>query len=178
MCGQLNHIIRMESQQSSKAIRRKHIRQRIRTAPKKAYNNKAVRYIFSGGTATLVDVATFFLVYHYILKQAPLVISHISIGAHIASLCISFTSGLITNFLITKYFVFKESNIRGREQFVRYILVAAITFVGNYFMMKLLVDVFYIWPTFARLIAVGSIALLSFRLHKVFTFKVKLPKDA
>lgn len=168
----------MDSQRTSKTIRRKHIRQRIRTAPKKAYNSKAIRYIFSGGTATVVDVACFFLVYHYILNQEDLNIAHISIGAHIASLCISFIAGLVTNFLITKYFVFKESNIRGREQFVRYILVAAITFVGNYFMMKLLVEVFNVWPTFARLIAVGSIALLSFRLHKVFTFKVRLPKDA
>lgn len=97
-------------------------------------------------------------------------------GAHIVALCISFSLGLITNFLITKYFVFSESTIRGREQFLRYVMVAAITFVGNYFMMKLLVDVFQLWPTLARLIAVGTIAVLSYRLHKVFTFKVKLPK--
>ena len=118
------------------------------------------------------------MIYNYILLKSHLHFAHITIGAHIASLCISFSLGLVTNFLITKYFVFKESNLRGREQFLRYILIAAITFVGNYFMMKLLVDVFNVWPTLARLFAVGSIALLSFRLHKVFTFKVKLPKNA
>ncbi len=155
---------------------RKHIRQRLHTASKKAMEHKGVRYIISGGTATGVDVVSFFIMFNYILNKENLHLGHMQVGAHIASLCVSFTLGLITNFLITKYFVFNESNIRGREQFVRYILVAAITFVGNYFMMKLLVDVFVIWPTLARLIAVGTIAILSYRLHKVFTFKVKLPQ--
>jgi putative flippase GtrA len=154
---------------------RKHIRHRLKSASKNAMQLKGVRYILSGGIATGVDVFTFFVMINYVLHKSNLEIGHIHVGAHIASLCVSFTLGLITNFLITKYFVFNESNIRGREQFVRYILVAAITFVGNYFMMKLLVDVFNVWPTFARLIAVGTIAVLSFRLHKVFTFKVKLP---
>lgn len=155
---------------------RKHIRHRLKSVSKNAMQLKGVRYILSGGIATGVDVFAFFVLINYVLHKSDLVINHIHIGAHIASLCVSFSLGLITNFLITKYFVFNESNIRGREQFVRYILVAAITFVGNYFMMKLLVDVFNIWPTFARLIAVGTIAVLSFRLHKVFTFKIKLPQ--
>ncbi len=155
---------------------RKHIRQRLHSLSKDAMNHKGVRYIISGGAATGVDVVSFFIIFNYILLKQDLVFGHVHIGAHIASLCVSFTLGLITNFLITKYFVFSESNIRGREQFLRYILVAVITFVGNYFMMKLLVDVFYVWPTLARLIAVGTIAVLSYRLHKVFTFKVKLPK--
>lgn len=154
---------------------RKHIRQRLRTASKSAMEHKGVRYIISGGTATVVDVVSFFIIFNYILEKENLHFGHVQIGAHIASLCVSFTLGLITNFLITKYFVFNESNIRGREQFLRYIMVAVVTFFGNYFMMKLLVDVFNVWPTMARLIAVGTIAVLSYRLHKVFTFKVKLP---
>lgn len=167
------------NQQEDKAIHikhRKHIRHRLKSVSQNAMQHKGVRYIMSGGIATGVDVATFFIMINYVLQKNNLVLGHIHIGAHIASLCVSFSLGLITNFLITKYFVFNESNIRGREQFVRYVLVAAITFVGNYFMMKLLVDVFNVWPTFARLIAVGTIAILSFRLHKVFTFKVKLPE--
>lgn len=156
---------------------RKHIRHRLKSMSKSAMQHKGVRYIISGGTATGVDVISFFIIFNYILIKNDLIIGRLHIGAHIASLCISFSLGLITNFLITKYFVFKESNIRGREQFLRYILVAVITFVGNYFMMKILVEVFNIWPTLARLIAVGTIALLSFKLHKVFTFKVNLPKE-
>lgn len=154
---------------------RKHIRQRLRTASKSAMEHKGIRYIISGGTATGVDVVSFFIIFNYILEKENLHFGHVQIGAHIASLCVSFTLGLITNFLITKYFVFNESNIRGREQFLRYMMVAVVTFFGNYFMMKLLVEVFNVWPTMARLIAVGTIAVLSYRLHKVFTFKVKLP---
>ena len=52
-----------------------------------------------------------------------------------------------------------------------------ITFVGNYLMMKIAVEVFGIWPTAARLMAVATVALLSYRLHKAFTFKVKIPKN-
>ena len=164
----------MEQPNTKKVLRRKHFKQRLRTAPKKAYKSQGVRYIFSGGTATAVDVASFFVIYNYVLNKEAFQFYHVQIGPHIASLCASFSLGLITNFLITKYFVFKESNIRGREQFLRYIAVALVTFFGNYFMMKLLVDVFSVWPTVARIISVGCIAILSFRLHKVFTFKVKM----
>lgn len=155
---------------------RKHIRHRLKSVSSNAMQMKSVRYILSGGVATGVDVFMFFIMINYILQKNDLIFGRVHVSAHIAALCVSFTLGLITNFLITKYFVFNESNIKGREQFLRYILVAAITFVGNYFIMKILVEVFDVWPTFARLIAVGTIAVLSFRLHKVFTFKVKLPK--
>lgn len=167
----------MSQQNSPSHIKhRKHIRHRLKSMSSNAMQMKSVRYILSGGIATGVDVFTFFIMINYILQKNDLVFGRVHISAHIAALCVSFSLGLITNFLITKYFVFNESNIKGREQFLRYILVAAITFVGNYFMMKILVEVFNVWPTFARLIAVGTIAVLSFRLHKVFTFKVKLPK--
>lgn len=165
-----------EQNRNQKSVRRKHLRQRIRTAPRKAYKSKVVRYVISGGSATVVDVGSYFITYNFILHKQPFVIGMAHIGAHIAALCLSFSLGLITNFLITKYFVFNESDLRGREQFVRYVAVAAITFVANYFMMKLLVEVVGLYPTLSRLIAVGTVAFLSYNLHKVFTFRVKLPK--
>ena len=161
----------MEASQPKKRFHRLH------TARKKAYQNKAIRYIFSGGTATLVDVSVFFMIYNFVLHQQDFVYEHIRIASHVIALCVSFLMGLSTNFLITKYFVFSESALRGRDQFARYLIVAAITFVGNYFMMKMLVEVFGVWPTAARLMAVATIALLSYRLHKAFTFKVKIPKS-
>jgi putative flippase GtrA len=154
-----------------------HIRRRLRTVPRRAYESKLVRYIFSGGTSTGVDMVSYYIAYNYLLKKEHLVIGNATIGAHIAALCISYSLGLITNFLITRYFVFTESTLRKREQFIRYILVAIIVFAGNYFMMKILVEVCDVWPTVARAIAAATIAFLSFRLHKVFTFKVKLPAD-
>ncbi len=161
-----------------KDIRKKHFRQRIRTAPKKAYRSKIVRYIISGGSATVVDITSYYISYNFVLQKQALVMGNAIIGAHIAALCISYTLGLITNFMITKYFVFNESNIRGREQFIRYLASSVLIFVANYFMMKLLVEVVMLWPTFARILSAGIIAFLSFRLHKVFTFKVRLPKES
>jgi putative flippase GtrA len=166
----------IKEHKSDRIKHRKQVRSRLKSASKNAMKLKSVRYVLSGGIATGVDVFVFFVMINYVLQKTDLVFNHVQISAHVASLCVSFTLGLITNFLLTKYFVFSDSNIRGREQFVRYVLVATITFVGNYFMMKLLVEVFNIWPTFARLIAVGTIAILSFRLHKIFTFKIKLPQ--
>ena len=111
------------------------------------------------------------MIYNFVLHQQDFVYEHIRIASHVIALCVSFLMGLITNFLIS------ESALRGRDQFARYLIVAAITFVGNYFMMKMLVEVFGVWPTAARLMAVATIALLSYRLHKAFTFKVKIPKN-
>lgn len=162
--------------EKNKQDKGKNIRRRIRTVPKKAYQSKLVRYIFSGGTATGIDITSYYFTYNFLLYKNDFQVGTALISAHIAALCVSYTLGLIANFLITKYFVFKESNLRGRDQFARYLIIAVIVFVANYFMMKILVEVVQIWPTVARIIAAGTIALLSYKLHKVFTFRVKLPK--
>jgi putative flippase GtrA len=147
------------------------------------YHNKYFRYFLSGGLATAVDIGSYFIIFNFIISKenipltflndtALAVFSEVIITGHVFSLVCSFSLGFITNFVISRYFVFHESrDTKKRVQLVRYFLVNVIVFLGNYGMLKLLVEVFDVWATPARVISAGTIAFLSFNLHKIYTFK-------
>mgnify|MGYP006192543295 CR=1 FL=1 len=63
--------------------------------------NKVVRYFFSAGTATVVDVSVYFTTYNYILRKTDIpFIGPFVLTAPMLSLVISYSCGLFTNFFI------------------------------------------------------------------------------
>ena len=132
---------------------------------------KLVRYFFTAGTATLVDFATYFIFFHQVFKKEDVELFGYVISAPIAALIISYTVGLITNFILTKLLVFAESELRTRIQFFRYLVVAFITFWANYLVLKALIEWLNVYPTPARMLSAVAVAFLSFSFHKIYTFK-------
>jgi putative flippase GtrA len=130
---------------------------------------KAFRFILSGGTATMVDVGTYFICLHYIFK-APINIFGLKASIPVISLMVSYSTGFLTNFIISKLFVFQGSDLRTRIQLLRFFMVAVAIFCMNYVIFKLLLN-FEIYPTVARLMSAAVVAFLSFLLHNSFTFK-------
>ncbi|SMO77813.1 GtrA family protein [Solitalea koreensis] len=148
-------------------------RSRALAVSKKAFDHKVVRFIISGGTATMVDIVVYFLTYNYLLYKQPVQFLGSVISSHMAALCISFSAGFITNFLISKYFVFTGSDLRTRHQFFRYMMVSSVNFSANYFLLKLFVDFLHLFPTPARALSAVLVAGVSFFLNKYFAFRVK-----
>ncbi|MCO4294383.1 GtrA family protein [Solitalea sp. MAHUQ-68] len=148
-------------------------RKKALTLSKKVFENKTFRFLVSGGTATLVDIALYRVFYYYILEQQSVNFLGSVISAHTAALCVSFTAGFITNFLISKFFVFNNSNLGTRVQLFRYALVAAINFSANYFLLKLFVEFMHLEPTLSRAFSAMIVAIMSFLLGKYFAFRVK-----
>lgn len=99
--------------------------------------------------------------------------NHLTIGAPTLSLMISFCFGLTTNFYLTRKFVFTESDLRIRHQLMRYTAVALGALVLNYFLMNFLIKEFQWYPTLARATAAVSIGVISFVVHKTFSFTIK-----
>ncbi|HAP01592.1 MAG TPA: hypothetical protein DCQ93_06680 [Bacteroidetes bacterium] len=139
---------------------------------KKILNLKVVRYFFTAITATCVDVFVYFITYNYVLLKTDLHFSKYVIGAPTASLLISFCFGLTTNFTLTRKFVFPHSSLRIRHQLFRYIAVALIALVLNYFLMNFLIKEFGWYPTLSRACAAVSVGVLSFIVHKTFSFHI------
>lgn len=136
-------------------------------------DNKIVRYFFSAGLATVVDVSVYFITFNYILRKTDIpFIGPFVITAPIGSLIVSYSCGLMTNFLITKYMVFTESDLRGRHQLLRYLQVAVVILLMNYTFMKFLIHILEWYPTVSRIISALSIGMLSFVFHKFYSFKV------
>jgi len=141
-------------------------------------DSKVFRYFISAGIATWVDVTVYFLAYNYIYQKLDInLFDKMTVSAATASLILSYTCGLSTNFLITKFMVFKESDLETHKQLFRYVLVAIVILGLNYLMMSFLIRQLEWYPTMARAASALSIGVLSFIVHKTFSFRVKNDKQ-
>ena len=139
---------------------------------KRILNNRVVRYIFSAGMATGVDVVVYFLSFNFLFYKNDLNVAEwLTVSAPTASLAISYSCGLVTNFLITKYLVFTKSDLKGIHQLMRYILVAVLILLLNYLLMSFLIKEMEWYPTIARICSALTIGFLSFIIHKFYSFR-------
>ncbi len=131
----------------------------------------------SAGVATLVDISVYFIAFNYIYhKQDIQLMDSVIVSAATAALLLSYTAGLITNFTITKFLVFHESDLETHKQLFRYILVAMVVLALNYGLMRYLIRSLEWFPTLARAFSAISIGILSFIIHKTFSFRVSKEK--
>ena len=145
---------------------------------RKLVKSKVFRYFISAGIATWVDIMIYFIAFNYIYEKQDIhLFSWMVISAPTASLILIYTAGLLTNIYFTKHLVFKESDLETHKQLFRYVLVALVVLVLNYLMMRFLIRGWDWYPTIARAFSAISIGLLSFLIHKSFSFRVSGEKE-
>ncbi|MBK9319248.1 MAG: GtrA family protein [Bacteroidetes bacterium] len=141
-------------------------------ALKPLLKSKIIRYLISAGLATWVDVVVYFVSFNYLYKKEDIdIFGFYTVSAPTASLILSYTIGLLTNFTLTKFLVFKESELETHKQLFRYVMVAILVLILNYFLMSFLIRQLEWYPTLARAVSAVSIGVLSFVVHKSFSFK-------
>jgi putative flippase GtrA len=137
------------------------------------WQQRVVRYFFAAATATVVDVFVFWIVFNKVLhQQHHNLFGMIVLKAPTLSLICGFTCGLITNFLITKFFVFNQSEAKTRWQLFRFVLVAIIVLICNYYFMWFLTSKLHWYATISRAVSAVTIGVFSFTAHKFFSFKL------
>lgn len=129
------------------------------------------RYAACGGSNTLLDITLYFISYNYILHKQILDLGFIAFKPHIAALWMAFCISFPTGFLLSKYIVFSASQLRGRVQLFRYLLIVAVNLLLNYAFLKVLVEYMNFYPTIARLFTTCILVTFSFLSQKHFTFK-------
>jgi putative flippase GtrA len=134
---------------------------------------KTYRYAVCGGSNLMFDMVLYFLCYNFVLQKQNVDLFFVVLSPHIASLFFVFPITFITGFALNKYVTFQESNIPGRVQLFRYLLVGLSGFVISYFCMKLLVDVLGLYPTPSRFVTIIVAVIYSYILQNKFSFKVK-----
>jgi len=95
----------------------------------------------------------------------------VTISSHIATLGIKFPIVLVSGFLMQKYVTFSYSEIRGRVQLFRYLVVFLVNLTINYVGLKLLVDYFNIYPTPSNMIVSILTVGISYFSQKHYTFR-------
>ncbi len=128
------------------------------------------KYLIAAGSGMSVDLIAYTLLYHYILFHL-----------HLPSFIISFGLGLITNFMVSKFFVFSDSELKTQTQFKRFFLISVVVFFANFGFMQILyaqlpkisetIPKIPFYGGFVRLIAGGTIAIISFLSHKFLSFE-------
>jgi len=145
---------------------------------KKLLDNQVVRFILSAGTGFLVDIGMFSLLYHNWLTQKMYNIFTFPVRNYYVSFSISFFLGVLTNFLITRYFVFSESKLPPYKQFFRFASVATLGYFANLALLTFFIQTLHTNPLVARPSSALTLFFLSYFVHKFFSFSLSLRHHA
>jgi putative flippase GtrA len=130
------------------------------------------------GTANVVfDWVLYFFVYHFILQYRFVHIGIVTVSPHIASLVLIFPVVTCSGFLLQKYVTFTASELRGRVQLIRYLMVILTNLLINYVGLKILVEGLDIYPTPSKMIITSVTIICSYVGQNKFTFKIASPPE-
>lgn len=129
------------------------------------------RYAATGGFNTILDISLYFICYNFILDKRVVDMGIVSISPHIFAFLMVFPITFLTGFLLAKYITFSASEIRGRTQFMRYILSVSGSIFLNYVFIKVFVEFVGLWPTLAKIITTIIVVIYSYFVQKFYTFK-------
>ncbi|HMO60487.1 MAG TPA: GtrA family protein [Ferruginibacter sp.] len=130
------------------------------------------RYAACGGGNVLLDISLYFITYNFILQKQALHLGVIAIKPHVAAFLMSLAITIPVGFLLSRYIVWTASEVRGRVQLFRYILVVLVNILLNYFFIKLFVEMLHFYPTIAKVCTTAIVIIFSYLSQKHFTFKV------
>ncbi len=133
------------------------------------------RYAACGGFNTVVDIAVFSFAYNILFHKEVVHLGFLSLKPYIAAFITSFLISFPSGFLLNRHVVFSDSKLRGRVQLFRYFVLVAICIGLNYCFIKLFVEHFHLYPTFAKILTTGIVVSFSYLTQKHFTFKAGEP---
>jgi putative flippase GtrA len=129
------------------------------------------RYAACGGSNMLLDILVFYTSFHYILHEKILNLGFMAFAPYTVALGMAFCVSFPVGFLLSKYIVFNNSELRGRIQLFRYMLVVTVNLLLNYSFLKIMVEYMHFYPTVARIFATAIIVTFSYLSQKHFTFR-------
>ncbi|ULQ53942.1 GtrA family protein [Flavihumibacter fluvii] len=135
------------------------------------------RYIACGGGNTFLDIFIYYISYNFILHKQVVHLGiflfgkELAVQPHIMAFIMAFIISFPTGFFLMRTVVFHDSNIRGRVQLFRYILLVSACILLNYIFIKLFVEKFGIYPTIAKMLTTLIVVSFSYLAQRKFTFK-------
>jgi putative flippase GtrA len=130
-------------------------------------------YAVAGSTNLVLGWVLFWVLDHWVIHsktvELPLFKHPVHSYTVIAAVCgvVSFLFG----FLMMRYVVFTESQLKGRIQFFRYGLSALISATVNWLLIKLMVDTFTWNASLCNVFASLVVVTISYFLQRKFSFK-------
>lgn len=126
------------------------------------------RYLFVGGLATVVDWGVSYLLFRFVFNESYAV----------AANSISFVAGLIVNYVISTFWIFKNSKVESR--LMEFLGFAVIGLVGLFMTMGItkLFEIKFANKTsayqiLAKIVSTGAAFFWNFFARKIFLFSKK-----
>ena len=145
---------------------------------RKLISPQLYRYGVCGGANVAFDLVLYFLIYNFIFKGRIVDLGFVAFSPHIASYIIIFPFTTLSGFLLQKYVTFSDStDLRGRVQLIRYMIIVFANVLINYVGLKVFVDGLNFYPTPSRMIIITITVICSYIGQKKFTFKQSSQHD-
>lgn len=130
------------------------------------------RYAACGGGNAAFGLITYFIGYQYIFDGTVFDLGFYAFKPHTAAVLLSSVITFFIGFVLNRYIVFVESNLRGRIQLFRYFLSFAFNLLVNVALLKLLVEVLHFHPMLSQVITIVIVIGISYLTQRHFTFRV------
>ena len=144
------------------------------TPGKKLLQNQVIRFVFSAGAGFLVDMVLFYLLQHNLDPEKRYQVLFLNVHNYWVFFSVSFFSGVVVNFLLTRYLVFTESTTSFKKQFIRFVSVAVLGYFANLALLTFFIETLHFYAPLARVTAALSLFFASFFVHKFFSFGLAL----
>lgn len=128
-------------------------------------------YGFCGGLNLALDWVLYYVFYHFIIRGRIVDLGFVAISPHIAAFAFRLPITFLTGFWMARHISFTGSELRGRVQITRYLIVTVVNILINYAGLKLFVDVFNWWPTISYIIISVICVTFSYLSNKHYSFK-------
>jgi putative flippase GtrA len=135
------------------------------------------RYAVSGGGNTFLGLVVYYISYKFIFGEKIFDLGFYAFKGHIAALIVSFLFTFPVGFFMSKYVVFSDSNMKGRIQLFRYLMICLFNFALNYILLKIFVEKFHIYPTIAQLITIAIVVVFSYMAQRNYSFRTSGTED-
>lgn len=131
------------------------------------------RYGVCGGANMVFDMVLYFLIFNYVIDKQNIELGVITVSSQIAAFLITFPITFISGFWLTKHISFQNKSSKTKTQTLKYFSVVCVNILTKYFGLKLLVDVWAIFPSISNAIMTLVTILISYMLQKKYTFSHK-----
>jgi len=131
------------------------------------------RYASCGGANTVLGFLIYTISFKYVFREKVVDLGFYAFKPHIASLITAFLINFPVGFLLMKFVVFIDSNIKSRVQLFRYFFVFVSNLFLNYVLLKILVEYLHVDAIISQIVATAVVIGTSYLLQKHYSFKVE-----
>ena len=138
---------------------------------KKICSPQFFRYGVCGAANMVFTWVLYWFLFNYVFEKQNFTLFFVTFSPHIAAFFTQLPITFLTGFWLSRYVSFSTSQLRGKTQIFRYLLIVIACILINYGGLKLFVEICRFYPTPSQMLNTVITTVFSFYAQKYFSFK-------